>query len=209
MIYLRWTIRILLVALVLATLHYNLPRHEVVRIVGVETQRMDFGLNRFFYSEAAGGTADAPTRDVRLIETMTPEGRERVFRNQDTGWGWPPYFKFGSANLQARARDLISSSNDPQYLVVTYYGWRNEIISIFPNVVQLRIAEGPEERVFPWATISALVILGVLAMFVWRVWVRIRDRWFAPRAERMAEASAPARARLRDAWRKLTGRGGE
>ncbi len=205
MTYLRWTIRILGVALVLATLHYNLPRHEVVRIVGVETQRMDFGLNRFFYADAAGGTAEAPTRDVRLIETMTPAGRERVFRNQDTGWGWPPYFKFGSANLQARARDLTSSADDPQYLVVTYYGWRNELISTFPNMVRLRIAEGPEERVLPWAAGTTLVILAILAFGVWRFWVRLRDNWLAPHLARLGAATEPARARLRAAWRRLTG----
>lgn len=181
--YLRWTIKGLLLLLVVALLHYNLPRHEVVRIVGVETQRMDFGFNRIFFSAPASGTAETATRDVRLIETMTPQGRERVFRNQDTGWGWPPYLKFGSANLQARARDQISTSGDPLWMAVTYYGWRNELISIFPNMVGLRRAEGPEESVFPWAMVVSLGVLAVLGLTLWRLWVRLRDRWLVPRAQ--------------------------
>ncbi len=33
-----------------------------------------------------------------------------VYRNEDTGWGWPSYFKFDTANLQTEADDLSSTA---------------------------------------------------------------------------------------------------
>ena len=45
-----------------------------------------------------------------------------VYRNEDTGWGWPPYFKFDTKNLQTEAADLISSKEEPQWVILTHYG---------------------------------------------------------------------------------------
>ena len=65
-------------------LHYNLPRTDVVRITGTDVKRID----------RKGEEQTPRTRDVRYINTVTRSGKVRVFRNEDTGWGWPPYLKF-------------------------------------------------------------------------------------------------------------------
>ena len=49
------------------------------------------------------------TRDVRYINTVTRSGKARVFRNKDTGWGWPPYFKFDSADQTARVQTIMQN----------------------------------------------------------------------------------------------------
>jgi len=48
------------------------------------------------------------------VETKKP----RVFRNEDTGWGFPFYFKFNSADLQAVAQSIAASAA-PRSLLIT------------------------------------------------------------------------------------------
>ena len=203
----KWIIVGLLVLTLGALLHYTLPRHEVVRIVGVETRLETFGINRFFYASVPSGAGEADSRDVRYIETFRPTGREIVFRNEDTGWGWPPYFKMNSADMQARARDMVSSSADPLWVRVTYYGVRSRMLSIYPNAIRLRPAEGPEESTIPWSRIIGLIGLAVLAFWVWRVLRRFRRRRVEPFMEATAERTASARGRWRRFWDRLRGRG--
>jgi hypothetical protein len=111
----RWP-RIIFLSLVFlliaAFLHYTLPQRDVVRIVNVESRLTEVsGLNGWFYAQRDSGTAQSTgMRDIRLISTIRPDGRPLVFRNEDTGVLWPPYFKFDSEDLQAEAANLTSSS---------------------------------------------------------------------------------------------------
>lgn len=198
-----WTVLILLVA---GFLHYNLPRHDVVRIVGVETRLETFGINRFFYASAPSGSGESEARDVRYIETIEPDGSERIFRNEDTGWGWPPYFKHDSADMQAKARDNVSTSDDPDWVVITHYGWRNRLLSIYPNAVSMRVVDGPDARVFPWASVVILVLLAGLTGWLWLIWRRFRERRLDPFLESVDEQGDAAMGRLRKLWRRLAGR---
>lgn len=204
--YVKWTLRILILLLLGGFLHYTMPRHEVVRIVGVETRLESFGLNRVFYASAPTGASESDTRDVRYIETFRPSGRELVFRNEDTGWGWPPYFKVNSADLQARARDSVSTSVAPEWVAITYYGWRSRLLSIYPNAVRMRPALGPEERVFPWASLVILTVLAGLALWLWLLWRRFRRARLDPALQRAEGHAQAARSRLGRAWRRLRGR---
>ncbi len=72
-----------------------------------------------------------------------------VYRNEDTGWGWPPYFKFDTTNLQAEAADLRSTAAAPQWAIMTHYGWRNEFLSIFPNAIGIRAVDDPGRNHHP------------------------------------------------------------
>jgi hypothetical protein len=90
----------------------------------------------------------------------------RASSNQDTGWGWPPYMKFDSADMQARASNLISDSSNPNWVKVTYYGWRSQIFSIFPNAIDLQPVAGPDVRIIPWLKIVILVILALLILLI-------------------------------------------
>ena len=175
----KWTIRILLLLIVAAFLHYTLPQRDIVRVAGTYTERQDFsdlGFTRLFWKNTTGSDAAIVSRDVQFIQAVTPAGRPRVYRNQDTGWGWPPYFKFDTANLQTRAADLVSTAEASRWAVITHYGWRNELISIFPNAVSIRPVEGPDVRIIPWVNIVILTVLAGLALWIWLAFRRFKER---------------------------------
>ncbi len=178
--YVKWTLIVLLVLLVGAVLHYNLPQRDIVRIVNTEVRRVDPGMNGFFYSNAGSGDATLANRDVFFIEGIRPNGNPIVYRNEDTGWGWPPYFKFDSANLQALSRDLVSTQDDPRWVAIRHYGWRSELFSIFPNATSLQSVSGPDARLIPWTSIVILVLLAALFGYIWRLWARFRARRIEP-----------------------------
>ena len=131
-----------------------------------------------------------------------------VFRNEDTGFGWPPYFKLDSSNLQAKARDLASTVEAPKWVSVTHYGWRNELISIYPNAVRVKPVEGPDVRIIPWVNIVILLVLAVLALLVRRAWKRFWARRIDPVLEDIGEAGEAASDRAKGLLGWLKGLGG-
>jgi hypothetical protein len=159
--WIKWTAIALVVAAVGGFLHWSLPSYDVVRIVGTDVKRLDVEVTE-------GGETRTRSEDMRLINAIAPDGSPRVFRNQDTGWGWPPYFKFDSGNLSAKAEDSVSTEKDPEWFVVTHYGWRVTFLSQYPNAVSLRPAEGPDETIVPWVNIVILAVLAALFLFVRR-----------------------------------------
>lgn len=148
-----------------AFLHYTLPQRDVVRVVGTDVVRQDVET-----TDSEGNTV-VRTRDVRFIYTKTPAGGDRVYRNEDTGWGWPPYFKFDTANLATQASDMVSSADDPRWVVVRHYGWRIPLLSMFPNAVSARPATGPDEELFPWFNLVLIVLMLLAVLFVRRLLV--------------------------------------
>jgi hypothetical protein len=197
--YVKWTFWLLLIAAVASVLHYTLPRHDVVRIVGTENRRIDLGENRLFWATAPAVTeGQQEVRDIRFILAIRPNGREMVYRNEDTGWGWPPYFKFNSSNVQARATDLVSNQAAPQWVAVTRYGWRNEFLSSFPNAIGLTPIAGPEEKPFPWIAVGILAVLAGTSLWLF---LAIRRFWFG----RVEPVLDRAEARADEA--RLAGRG--
>ena len=125
---------------------------DIVRIVGTDVVRKDV------QQTDAQGKPVIVSRDVRFINAKWPDGKDRVYRNEDTGWGWPPYFKFDTASLQTEADDLKSSPENPKWAVVTHYGWRNQLLSIFPNAISIKPVAGPDVRIIPWANIILLSV---------------------------------------------------
>jgi hypothetical protein len=191
MTYFKWTVRIVLLLLVGAFLHYTLPHRDIVRIVNTYTERQDFsdlGFTRIFWRDTTGTDAAIVSRDVQFISAVTERGRPRVYRNQDTGWGWPPYFKFDTANLQAEAADLMSTVDNPRWAVVTHYGWRNELLSIFPNAVSVRPVAGPDVRIIPWVNIVILTVLAGLVFWAWVIWRQFRERTVDPALQSASES---------------------
>lgn len=171
MAYVKWIFAFVFWAMVAAFFHYTLPQHDVAQIVGTENRRIDFGENSIFWASPDAGTAAGANRDVFFIQTRQADGDVMVYRNEDTGWGWPPYFKFDTSNLQAEARSLESSSEAPKWVVVKHYGWRNEFFTIFPNAISVREVAGPDVRIIPWLNI---IILTAFFAIVWAIWVRWR-----------------------------------
>ena len=199
----KWVFWITFWVLVGAFLHYTLPQRDMVRIVDTFEQRVDFGENSIFWAAPdVGSDTTAVNRDVLFIQAIRDTGRVIVYRNEDTGWGWPPYFKFDTANLQAEAADLRSTSAAPQWVVIRHYGWRNEFLSIYPNVVSLRPVDGPDVRIIPWLNI---VLLTVLAAVVWAIyvrWRRFRQARIDPMFDDMGDNLDQAGGRVRGWFRR-------
>lgn len=192
MVYVKWFLWGVFWTVTLAFLHYTLPQHDIVRITDTYGKRVDFGQNSIFWSRSdSGNTTDRINRDVFFIQTFRANGKPMIYRNEDTGWGWPPYFKFDTSNLQAEASDLISkrSAESAQWVSITHYGWRNEFLSIFPNAIKVKAVEGPDVTIIPWFNI---ILLTLLAALVWGIWARWRRFW-ARREKRKADE-------LTDGW---------
>ncbi|WP_368345649.1 DUF1523 family protein [Pelagovum sp. HNIBRBA483] len=219
--YVKFFLRLLPFLIIGAGLHYWLPQHDVVRVTSTEVIRQDFsGFNRIFYAQADSGNTEQVTRDLRLINTEKQKTwflgffpRESrgvmVYRNEDTGWIWPPYFKFDSADLQAEASALISAAGQEQWVVVTHYGWRNRFLSIYPNAVGLRAIDSPDVRIIPWFNIFFFIFAGIAALFIRAAWMQFRERTLDPLFERagdrMDEVNAGV-AERRSRLKRLFGR---
>jgi len=182
--YVKWGFVSVLTLLVLAFFHYTLPQHDVVRIVDTFEKRVDFGQNSLFWAKSDTGNADGMVnRDVFFIQTFYENGKPMVYRNEDTGWGWPPYFKFDTTNLQTQATDLKSSKDNPQWVVIKHYGWRNEFMSIYPNALDVYPVDSPDVRVIPWISILIFIVLGLFGLGFYRLVQRFKRRKIDPLIE--------------------------
>lgn len=193
------TFLLLIFLLVGGALHYVLPQHDVVRITSTEVIRMDFNwLNRPFFAQADSGTSELSTRDMRLIYTekkktwlfgFIPRNSTRVmvYRNEDTGWIWPPYFKFDSSDLQAKASANISATNEKQWAVMTHYGWRNKYLTIYPNAIGIRPIPGPDVTIIPWFNIFFFIFLAIGIGFIRLMWRQLRERTIDPAMQDMGD----------------------
>lgn len=157
-------------------LAYVLPQHAVVHVDGTDIRYREGGVS------PSGPTSAplAPGKDIYYINTSNPERTEvRVFRNQDTGFGFPWYFKFDSAEVQGRAQLL--QRGDGQLALVTYYGWRIPVLKLFPNAVDVQAWSSLEEPL-PVFNIGFLALLAVLlGGGAWKL-----RRWRQRRAQQAA-----------------------
>jgi len=190
---LKWSLVAVIALVVAGFFHYALPSRDIVRIVGTDVKRMDVGDGGdWWWAEPDAATQLAPTRDVRFINAFWPNGSPRVYRNEDTNWGFPPYLKFDSGNLTARAQGFVSTEAQPVWVVVTHYGWRIELLSMFPNAVGVRRAESVDETLIPWFNI---VLLSSLAGMIWTVLSflrRLRQRHVDPLIDGIGDTVAGA-----------------
>ncbi|MEL6233032.1 MAG: DUF1523 family protein [Pseudomonadota bacterium] len=164
----RWAVQIVLLLIVAAILYIYLPQNDIVRVTGTQVVRETRDAN----------TTPPQVIDVRQIQTRTPDNQSIVYRNEDTGMGFPFYFKYSTDTLQADAQALISDEASPRWVVVTHYGLRSELMSMFPNAISIREAEGPDETIIPWFNIIFILVLIGLVLFI--------RRWFVRRFTRAA-----------------------
>ena len=194
----RRSLRIALFLVLGLFLHYVMPQQDIARITSTEIIRTDFSsFNRMFYAQADSGTVDNPTRDLRLINTerkatyffgLIRGGNETmVFRNEDTGWIYPPYFKFDSSDLQAESAAAISTAEPQEWVVITHYGWRVRWASIYPNAVAVRPAESEDFRPFPWVNLIIFAALIAGLLFLRAMWAQFRERTVDPLADKVGD----------------------
>ncbi len=200
MAYVKWTLRVLIGLVLFLFLHYTLPQHDIVRVVNTYQERQDLNdWTRIFWARPDDQSVELINRDVQFIQTVRKKtfllgfisrdaDRVMVYRNEDTGWSWPPYFKFDTASLQTEADDLRSTPENPKWAVMTHYGWRNELISIFPNAVAIREVDSPDTYVIPWFNIFFFIFVIFAILFVRALWRQFRERKIDPLAEDAREA---------------------
>jgi len=160
--------------------HYNLPRTAVVQISGTDIKRVDKAVDatdKESRTEEQVTTAHQTT-DVRFINSVSRKGKPMVFRNQDTGWGWPPYFKFHSADVAAKAQAFAIDKDEP-WVLVKYYGWRFTVFSAFPNVLKLKQVDKDYTHI-PIFNIVFFILLLTVALWIrskiMKLIARSRDR---------------------------------
>ena len=213
MAYVKWAFRIVGLVLLVAFFHYTLPQTDIARVTDTYEKRIDFGENSIFWAAPDAGNADTlNNRDVFFIQAVRTNGRVMVYRNEDTGWGWPPYFKFDTSNLQAEASDLKSTAEAPKWVAIRHYGWRNEFLSIFPNAVGVWEVSGPDaSKPVPWLNIAILGAFAIFLLGIRAVWRRFKVRQIDAMVEDIGEgldaaghAVAAKRGRIRawlDTWK--------
>jgi hypothetical protein len=139
-------------------LAYSLPRFAKVHVTGTEVTRRDV--------EKSDGTTR--TMDVRFVMAEDMDGNPRMFRNEDTGWGWPPYFKFNEGDIAAQASNYSMNERDA-IVLVKYYGFRVRMLSSFPNVLSMKTVSADYDPI-PWLKLFVglvhLVLLGVVLIFL-------------------------------------------
>jgi hypothetical protein len=176
-------IGIVIVVIVIIALffHYNLPRTAVVQISGTDIKRVDKTKE---VTEEESETdnkvkVEVQTSDLRYINSVSRKGKTMVFTNFDTGWGWPPYFKFNSADLTAEAQAVATDQKKP-WVLVKYYGWRVTVFSMFPNVLDLKVVDRSYTHV-PLFNIVFFALFFAFVFFVRRkikklvTWVRDKN----------------------------------
>lgn len=197
MAYVKWTIILTFWLLLGGILHYALPQYDIVRIVNTYEERQDLtDWTRIFWSSPDDQSGNLTGRDVQFIQGVRANGKPIVYRNEDTGWGWPFYFKFDTANLYTEANDAISTKNNPEWVSIMHYGWRNEFLSAFPNAISIKPVEGPDHRVINWFNIVFLTLLAALFWAIWVRWRRFRRARIDPVLEDIGDSMDAAGDRM-------------
>jgi len=149
------------VVAVVSFTEFYLPSTVLVRITGIDVKRLDTG------KETQSG--QALTRDVRFIYARDiHSGKDYAFRNEDTGWGWPPYFKFNSGTLAARASNIKETEGD-SVILIRYYGWRIPIFDMYPNAVSVRVVSSDYSHVPVFNIIFIIVVLALIGYLTYRI----------------------------------------
>ncbi len=204
----KWGLRILALVIVALFLHYTLPQRDIVRIVDTGNRITQIGANWIFYSieDTGTGAETSTTRDIRFIDAVYPDGSSvMVYRNEDTGWFWPPYFKWDSSTLQAEATNFRSTAAAPQWVAVTHYGWRIPLVSAFPNAVSITPVEGPDVTLIPWVNIILLTFLAFAIFMIRKMWLQFRERMVDPALADVGETFDAAGARVENARKEARG----
>ena len=204
----KWALRIILIVIVGLFLHYTLPQRDVVQIINTYNKLMPIGSNWMFYAIEDSGTGSETTstqRDIRFIDAVFPDGKTvMVYRNEDTGWLWPPYFKWYSSTLQAEATNYKSDKANPQWVAITHYGWRIAMISIYPNAVKVTPVSGPDVTLIPWLNIIIIAFLLFVLVMARMMWLQFRERMVDPAIDRIAAEADAAAAGARGVWGRFT-----
>lgn len=147
-----------LLAFIGLNINYVMPSYEETTVTGMEVRRMD---KDGVISKS--NPEDGPVRDVYFLFTENQDTKSvMVYRNEDTGWGLPPYLKFNSADIQAKAQAF---ANEKLRVEVKYYGWRIKWLNEFRNVLAVTPLKEGETVSKPW--VSYFLYLALISLFIY------------------------------------------
>ncbi len=186
----KWVALLLVLAIVASFLGYVLPKREVVYITDAYNRFVEPGELRGVRALRGQEVATTEGRmgaDVLFIVGRSRDGDLWELRNEDTGFGFPPYFKFDTATLDNQAREAISSQDNPRWMIIRYYGWRIPFLSMFPNAVSMEPAPSRDVRLIPWFNI---IFVTLVIAVVWAIAARVA-RWRQRRRDPVATSWTP------------------
>lgn len=151
----------------IGAVNYAFPSYDATVITGMEVRRVDKD-----GPISKSNPQDGPVRDVYYIFTENPETKKvMTYRNEDTEWGFPLYFKFDSALTQAKAQAF---ANDRKLVQIKYYGWYLSWVHEFRNVVSIKSLEVDESPSTPWFS----YVFYVFFAFTFFLSVQLVRGWF-------------------------------
>lgn len=138
---------------------FNFPSYQQTIITGMEVKRMD--KDGVITKQ---NPADGPVRDVYFLFTKDiNNGKIKVYRNEDTRFDFPWYFKFDSANQQGVAQQYINSAEPVE---IKYYGWRLTYFEEYPNILSINPVNGKSLPIFSYFLYSILFVLWLTGLIV-------------------------------------------
>ena len=83
----KWIFRLILITLLAAVLHYNLPQRDIVRITDTYEKRVDPGANSWFWSSGDAGSAAGTQTATCLFRQLMPTGTRASIATKIQGSG--------------------------------------------------------------------------------------------------------------------------
>ncbi len=165
-------IGLVVAVIVIAFFEYYLPRSVVMEITGVEYRPIGGS------ADEASTSAGQQNVGVSFITAKNPEDANDTmeFFNTDAGL----YLKFDAGSVHSQANAL---NGEPA--LITFYGWRWAILSIYPNVISVQQADA-DTSTFPYFKIVFYVLFAAALVWLYR---RVR-RLFGGGAAAAAPASS-------------------
>lgn len=133
---------------------YYLPSSTIGKVNGSEVKRVD-AQGPISKTNPANGNL----HDVHYLYIQDSKGASISYRNEDTRWGFPWYFKFNSNDLQARAQ---STNKDDQLAIIIYYGWHSNMLNQFRNIITLKPTAS-----FTDSTFSFYSVIKIVGWLIW------------------------------------------
>ncbi|QIW15329.1 hypothetical protein A4G20_02760 [Pasteurellaceae bacterium RH1A] len=141
----KWFLMLVLLSLhivLVGVVNYSFPSYDVTNITSGDVRRVDKdGVI------SASNPADGEIRDVYYLFTSNNATEKAIqYRNDNTGWGYPFYFKFNSGEIQARA---MAFAEKKQTVQIKYYGWNAPMFNEERKLVSVQAFNEGDSKSLP------------------------------------------------------------
>lgn len=126
----------------IGAVNYAFPSYDVTMVTTGDVRRVDKdGII------SASNPADGEIRDVYYLYTSNDQTEKAIqYRNENTGWGFPFYFKFNSGEVQAKA---LAFAEKKQLVQIKYYGWNIPMLNEERKLVSVKAMNEGDTKSLP------------------------------------------------------------